>query len=274
MQIRKIREVGEVLSDSFLFIKEEIKPIWKLSLRYVLPFFLIFTYVQITFQQKMVGLDIPEDPEYLIESLKPLYKNIFIVSSFNIFVQSLFMALVYSYIALYAEKGKGNFTLQDVTDRLFSNSLMLLGVVLVAIIISSIGLMLCFLPGIYFANTFSVAAIAIVVEKKGVGHALARSWKLVNFQWLNTFVVNLVGLLFLLATGFALSIPAMVSGISTSLAGSLQGQTIEYPTWYWIMLGITTVISSFLYIVPYVFIAFQYFNLIERGKKEGLLPEE
>ena len=149
----------------------------------------------------MVGLDIPNDPEYLIESLKPLYKNIFIVSSFSIFVQTLFMGVVYSYIALYAEKGKGNFTLQDVTDRIFSNSLMLLGVVVIAITISFLGLMLCFLPGIYFANTFSVAAIAIVVEKKGIGQALSRSWKLVNFQWLNTFVVNLVGLLFILATG-------------------------------------------------------------------------
>ena len=274
MQIRKVREVGEILSDSFLFIKEEINPIWKLSLRYVLPFFLIFTYVQITLQQKMVGLDIPNDPEYLIESLKPLYKNIFIVSSFSIFVQTLFMGVVYSYIALYAEKGKGNFTLQDVTDRIFSNSLMLLGVVVIAITISFLGLMLCFLPGIYFANTFSVAAIAVVVEKKGIGQALSRSWKLVNFQWLNTFVVNLVGLLFILATGFALSIPAMVSGFSTSLAGSLQGQAIEYPNWYWIMLGTTTVISSFLYIVPYIFIAFQYFNLVERSEKAGIFSEE
>ena len=67
---------------------------------------------------------------------------------------------------------------------------MLLGVVVIAITISFLGLMLCFLPGIYFANTFSVAAIAVVVEKKGIGQALSRSWKLVNFQWLNTFVVK------------------------------------------------------------------------------------
>ena len=211
---------------------------------------------------------------FFLKGLKPIYTNLVILFFFNIFVQTLYMGVIYSYISVYIEKGKGNVTTQDVTSRLFSNSLQLLGVMFITSIIAMFGLMLCFLPGIYFANTFSVAAIAVVMEKKGIGHALGRSWKLVNFQWFNTLGINLMGLLFIIVTSIVLSIPTMLTGFSSSLVNAMQGGPIETPNWYWVLLGATTVISSFLYIIPYVFVAFQYFNLDQQTKNIGMFPEE
>jgi hypothetical protein len=35
---------------------------------------------------------------------------------------------------------------------------------------------------------------------------------------------------------------------------------------YWVWIGITSVITSLLWLVPYTFLALQYFNLDERSK--------
>ncbi len=272
MKLKKTREMGDVLSDSFLFIKNEFKPLGRLSLIYVLPFFIVFAYVQVLLQQKMVGITNTGNPEEIFANLRPLYSSVFISWGFSVFVQALFMGVIYSYIEAYVNKGKGNFTLQDITGNLFSNTLLILGTVIVMVIVSMLGFILCFLPGIYLANTFSVAGIISVMEKKGISHAFSRSWKLVNSQWFNTFGINLLGLIIIMVMGFILAIPTMVTGFSNSFFNTLQGEPVDYPQWYWIMIGVTTVISSFFYIIPYVFIAFQYFNLDEHTKNRDVFP--
>jgi hypothetical protein len=42
---------------------------------------------------------------------------------------------------------------------------------------------------------------------------------------------------------------------------------VEYPDWYWVLIAISTIISSALYIIPYTFLAFQYFNLDEQSNE-------
>jgi hypothetical protein len=45
-----------------------------------------------------------------------------------------------------------------------------------------------------------------------------------------------------------------------------QGSFLEYPTWYWVLMGVSTAVSTLLIIIVYTFLAFQYFNLDERNK--------
>ncbi|NOR75954.1 MAG: hypothetical protein GQ525_12450, partial [Draconibacterium sp.] len=183
IQFRKKRELGDIFSDSFEFLKQEYKPIFTLILTYVLPFLILYGIVQVFIQMKVISVIDFSDPEKLLTNIGPVYTNIFLFSLFGIFVQSLLIGTYYSYIEIYIKKGKGNFDLSEVKSLLFSNSLLALGAGFVVFILTMIGIVLCIVPGIYFANTFSILVMIVVFEKKGISNAMSRSWSLVNSQW-------------------------------------------------------------------------------------------
>ena len=271
IEFRKKREISDIFTDSFEFIRQEFKPISKLVAVYVLPFMLLYGVVQVYLQKNIISKIDFTDTESLFENIGPVYLNVFLFALFGLFVQSLLIATYYSYIEVYVKKGKGNFDLAEITPQLFSNGLLAIGASLVIFIIVMFGLIMCFIPGIYFANTFSIAFIILIFEKKGLGNALIRSALLVKSQWWNTFLINIVGLIIIWVVSLIMSIPTMIAGLSVNIFSQSQTPT-EFPDWYWVLIGISTVVSSILYIIPYTFLAFQYFNLDEQTK--NILPSE
>ncbi len=264
IQFRKKRELGDILSDSFQFIKQEYKPISSLIIIYVLPFLILYGIAQVYLQIKVIGNIDLTDQEALMSNFIPIYGNIFLFSLFGIFVQSLLFGTYYSYVEVYVKKGKGNFELDEIKDKLFSNTLLALGAGLVVFIITVFGVIMCILPGIYFANTYSLVVMIVVFEKKGLGNALTRSWNLVKSQWWNTFLLNLISLIFIWVVGFILSIPSTIAGITSTILGPQQISSTDYPDWFWVLTGVSTIITSLLWIIPATILAMQYFNLDER----------
>jgi len=266
ISFRGKRDIGNIISDAFNFLKQELKPLSQVILVYVVPFILIYAVLQVIILRKIMGPVMAGGPETIYENLWPFYKNFFIVLIFNVFVQSLYISAVYSYLEVYIEKGKGNFTVSDVTQNLFSNSLMVLVANVVLTLIVSIGFILCFIPGIYLANSLSLTIFILLFEKKGLSNALVRSWGLVHSQWWNTFLLNIVAILIIWAAGFVISIPSAIAGFSSTMFSMGQDNAVDFPDWYWIMAGLEAAVSMLLYIIPYTFLAFQYFNIRERLK--------
>ncbi len=263
LQFQKKRDPAQVVTDSFRFLRNEYKPILKLIAIYVLPFIVLFAWVQVQLQQKYLGeLDF-SDAEILRESFGRFYSNMLILSVFGVFVMSLLVSVFYSYVEAYIKKGKGNFTLADVTPHLFANGLMALSANLISFILITLGMFLCFVPGIYFANTFSIIVFVYMFERKGLGNAFRRSAQLVNSQWWGTFAINVIAVVLLMAVNFVFSLPAMVANISVGFAGFGPEMVEELPGWYWVVSGISSIVTTILWIVPFTFLAFQYFNLVE-----------
>jgi hypothetical protein len=266
IQFRKKREVGEIISDTIEFLKQEYKPIFRLIGIYVLPFLILYGIVQINIQMKIMGNVDFTDPESMMANIGPIYLNVFFSSFFALFVQSLLAGTFYSYLEVYIKKGKGNFELAEITPHLFSNSLIALGANMVLFIAVVIGVILCILPGLYFANTFSLLVMIAIFEKKGISSALTRSWNLVNSQWWNTLLLNILAIVILWGIGFFVSIPTMFTGVSNSILSIQETGVAQQPTWFWVLNGIATIITATFWIIPYTFLAFQYFNLDERSK--------
>lgn len=264
IKFRKKRELGDIISDAFQFLKQEITPISRLVVIYVLPFVLLYAAGQVYLQRNVLSMIDLSDQEKLMENIGPFYLNLFMIMFFGIFVQSLLIGTFYSYIEAYIKKGKGNFEFTDISANFFSNSLLALGANLVFAIIMFLGIMMCIIPGIYFANTFSLVLIIFIYEKKGLGNALSKSWKLVNSQWWNTLVLNLLGFLMVWIVSMLMSIPSLIMGFSNNMFSISEVNPIEYPNWYWAYTGLSVTISTVLLIVPFTFQAFQYFNLEER----------
>ncbi|HCE56730.1 MAG TPA: hypothetical protein DER09_02760 [Prolixibacteraceae bacterium] len=269
IEFRKKREIGDVFTDSFKFLKLEIKPLTRLMGIYAFPFIILYGIVQVYIQKNILGNIDLSDMGNVMSNMGPLYLNIFLFSLFGLFIQALVIATFYTYIEAYVKKGKGNFELSDITPQLFNNGLLAIGASLAVYVMVLFGLILCIVPGIYFANTLSPAIIILLFERKGIAAALTRSAFLVNRQWWNTFLINIVGLIIIWTVSFVFSIPGMLAGFSISLTNPVT-TPLDYPNWYWVLSGISTIVSSVFYIIPYTLIAFQYFNLDEITKPEGL----
>ncbi len=264
IRFRQIREVGQVINDSFTFLKQEIKPVSRIVLVYVLPFIILYAAAQVYFQRNVMGNFDISDPESLMANIGPFYLNLFFFLLFSLFVQSLLAGTYYSYIEAYIKKGKGNFQLSDISSTFFSNSLLALGAGFVYTITILIGVMLCIIPGIFMANTLSLVVFIFIFEKKGLSESLSISWRLVMSQWWSTFLINLLGLVLAYSAGMLLSLPGMFMGVASNVTDGVVQNPAEYPQWYWVINGISSVMTITLLIIPYTFQAFQYFNLKER----------
>ena len=265
IQFRKKREIGEIFSDSFAFLKQEKQPVIKLITIYVLPFIILYAVVHVFLQKNVINKIDFTDPEALLANLGPFYTNVLLFALFGMFVQSLLIATYYTFIVEYVKRGNSNFELSEITPLFFSNGLLAIGTGLIIFILTIIGFILCFLPGIYFANTLSLAFIILIFEKRGISHALKRSAMLVNYQWWATFLINLTGIVIVWAAGFIISFPLTLMGFTKNIL-DIGNATIALPDWYWIVIGISTVVSSAIYVFLYTFMAMQYFNLDERTR--------
>lgn len=272
---RKTREFGDVVADSFEFIKAESKPVFKLVIPYVLPFILVYAALQVYVQMKVLTHVDFSDPEKFLAQLGPVYVNIFFSSLFGVFMQSLLVGTYYSYIEFYIKRGRGNFTTGDVAPVLFMNTLYALGANLLIFMLVLVGVMLCIIPGIYLANSLSLVVMVLIFEKKGISHAFVKSWRLVNSRWWHTFGLNLLGVLIIYSVNFLFSLPGLFAGVSSPVESGDAGVAINYPDWYWVLSGISSVVSSLAWIVCYTFLSIQYFNLEERtagdfpGQEQG-----
>nr|WP_320000741.1 hypothetical protein [uncultured Draconibacterium sp.] len=275
IRFRKQRNLGVVISDSFDFLKQEAKPIFRMIGIYVLPFVILYAGVQVYFQRNVLSQFDLTNPESLMADIGPFYLNLFMFMFFGLFVQSLLMGTYYSYIEAYIKHGKGNFQLSDISSKFFSNSLLALGANLIFVIIVFFGAMMCLLPGLYFANTFSLIVFILIFEKKGISDAMSRSWKLVNSSWWSTLLINLIAVVIVYAIGIVLSIPSMIMGVSSNIFSTEVTNPADYPNWYWILTAISSVITTVLLVIPFTFQVFQYFNLAERNDPTTpLTPQE
>lgn len=267
INFRKTRDTGEIISDSYHFLKREYQTIFRLISSYVLPFIILNAILQVHVQRNILSKVNIYDTEALMANFGPVYLNFFLASLFALFVQSLLIGAFYTYLEAYIKEGKDNFELSDITPRLFSNSLQALLANIVLFSLVMLGVILCILPGIYFANTFSILVFIFLFEKNSLGQSMQRSFRLVHVQWWNTFVLNITGVAIIYFAGLILSLPAVIFGNGTPDAvPDTETVTAGFSVSYWIWIGISSVITSLLWVVLYTFLAMQYFNLDERLK--------
>lgn len=270
---RQKREPGDIINAALAFLRSEYRPLLRLTAIYVLPFMVLFAATQVFLQIKLTeAADVITElePERLVQELGALYGNFLIIIFFNVFVQSLFVALVYSYVQLYLEKGKGNFSESEVTNLLFPNSLKAITAGFVVTIFSLIGLIFCILPGIVIANSLSLTMFIAIYENKDLGYSLTRSWTLIKRQWWITFSLNIIGILVVWLISITVTIPAVFFDYFGGTETVLTDEAVQIPQWRWWLSGLSVLVSSVAAIIPFMFLVFQYFNLAEHEKEEIL----
>lgn len=273
------RDFGEIFNASIAFIRQELKPLGKAVLIFVLPILLIAAILTVFIgieQQKIISAMSVDNAAYMSNPFailgSTLKYSLLTLLAYALGITSL-RCTIYGYIKLYVTKGKDQFSLDDVWLEIKKFFFPVLGSSIVIGLIVGIGFVFCIIPGIYLGISLSLFYFAFMFENKGFSNAFGRSFDLTKQNWWLTLGLILVAYIIVYLITLLLSIPAIILGFKsafTSFKNLQEGTPMNFTTGYYILSSITNLINYILFSVPFVVIAFQYFSLLESKEKPSL----
>ena len=270
IEFRKIREFGEIISDTFLFIKQNFKPLMKAYI-YLCGLFVLggivstlVAHLQIVgafSQQKATEL---ENPVLMMMNLSVNYGLIIL---FSVLSYTSYFVCILSYIALYVRKGNVAPTVPEVWSYFKFYFFKVLGSGFLISCFWGICIILCLIPGIWVTPAVSIFFAIIVMENGGIGYAFNRCFKLVTNEWWITFATLVVMYVIFQGASLFIQIPALALVWARSFTDINSPFTVGYS----IVSSVSQYLASVFLIIPIVSSALIYFNLVELKESTGLL---
>lgn len=279
VNFKQQRDFGEVFNATFTFIGQEFKPLGKAILYFVLPVLIVAAILSVFVsieQQKFTNsmqagnIDPTANP---FAAIGPMYKYLFLTLLVYMVALSALRCTIYGYIKAYVEKGKDQFTLDDVWSEVKRFILPVLGTSLIVGILVGIGFMFCLVPGIWLGVSLSLIIVVMMFEGNGMGNAFSKSFSLTKVDWWSTLGILFISYIIVYLLTLLLSIPAVLMGLKsffTTFKNLQATGEMNFSTTYYIINSLTSLISYILFSIPFIALAFQYFNLLEITEKPSL----
>lgn len=267
LELRKIRDFGQIINDSFTFLKDNFKPLFK-ALFVICGFILLLAIVSSIFQT----LNNTANLKYIFraEAAKTqpaLYVFSAIAVAFVFILGQSFIQLVtICYISVYLEKSNKTPSLPEVWGYFKFYIFRVLGSSLLLITLTIIGMFFCFVPGIYLSVVFSLVTPIIVIENASFSYAFNKSFQLIKSKWWLLFGVIFIMVIIVYFGNLIAGIPLVVFNLSTKFA-TINSLRVPFTLIY-------SVLRSLLllaYVLPALGICFAYFSFSEEKEGTGLL---
>ena len=273
VELAKIRDFGEIISDTFLFVRQNIKPLLK--------YFFIFCGIFIAggiisaslFQLKWTGtMNSIRDGAFNTNEYRPSPFSFF---GPEYFLLILFLVLIYnttivtflSYIALYKEKDKQVPTTEEMWGYIKYYYLRVLGSSLLLNLLLGIGFVFCLVPGFYLAPIFALIFPIMVMENSSFSYAFNRSFFLIKENWWVTFGSLIVIWIIFYVAMMVVTIPASVlNGVSLALHWTLSKP-------FAILTVVLQQLCQLFMVIPVTALSLCYFNLTESKDGTSLMDK-
>jgi hypothetical protein len=283
IKLRKVRDVGDVLNDTFRFIRQNIRTLGKSLLFIAGPAIVLSSMAGAMLQISGFGMN-PTDPTGFgtADASTGLYLVVAMVCSIAASVLSI--TVVHSTVILYQDYGPGGFEVQDVWTMTKSHfwtvllALLLIGVIIIVpiviVLIPCLGALAYFVGLIYFVVALAPLFPMLLREQIGVIDGMKRSFALVKDQWWPTLgVVFVAGIIYMMLAALFM-IPYYVFFFITMMH-TIDATSVSP------LVNIGMIISSslgslatiLLYSIPLIAMALQYFSLVEMKERTGLLAD-
>lgn len=273
VEFRKVRDFGEVISDTFLFMRQNFKPLFK-AFCYLCGFFLLAAMISTILQQlgmqKVVndGFVFRSDTSVWNTMLSKIFTfQYFLAILFNFIGYTSIYVAINSFIALYVEKGGVAPTVEQVWSYFKFYFLRVMGSTLLLSLCMIFCFVACIVPFIYIFPAMCLFYPIMIIENADFSYSFSRSFKLLKDQWWVTAGTIFVLWIITYATMAFASMPAVIIGL---ISGFSQGAK----TMSTVMTVVTTVIQYLCYVflvIPMIGTSLCYFNLVERQENTGLL---
>jgi hypothetical protein len=256
IELSKVREFGDIISDSFILIRQNFKPLMTAYL--VICGMFIVTGVLVTvvanWQQAAEG------------SSGPFSFWGFTGLLFQLIEYTAVILTTISYLAIYKQKDNQAPTFLEVWEYFKFYFFRVFGAQVVLTIGLFLGFLFCFLPGIYLSPIFALVTPIMVIENTNVEYAIRKAFRIIKENWWFTFGVILLLSIIIVMAFLLFFIPAAIfySG-SQWLTGN------SFNTTFNIIQAIIIHAGQVLWLLPIIAVTLVYYSLAEHTEGSSLV---
>lgn len=266
--MRKVRDFGQVISDSFLFITSQAKPFFKIVLL-ISGVFILATWASSSVYQVKV-LQLYGNMQSVSNVNQQIYgiPYLILVMASMLSVLAITLATL-SYLKAYDENNgitPNDGEVWHIFKSLFFKYL--IANILFTILIG-IAFMLCLVPGIYLFPVISILYPILVFEGLGLGSLLSRGFYLVKENWWKLFGTLILITMVAYMCAFIFGLPTFLLtmfGVFFSSTGPLANGLA-------ILFSLFNALGQIAWAFASVAIALCYFSLREEKEGAGLLQK-
>tara|TARA_R110002050_G_scaffold109796_4_gene221157 strand:- start:2941 stop:3825 length:885 start_codon:yes stop_codon:yes gene_type:complete len=275
IELKKKRELGDILSDTFAFLRSQFKPFFSTFLKIVGPYLLImlisYGFYFSTFGELFtMGMN-----NGTLGDMNPLFFGLTAIVLFCAVLATyvLSQATTLYYIQSYAANN-GVINFEEIRRNVYAKFWSFIGLGILVALSVTVGFMFCCIPGIFLYVPLSLSFAIMVFSKKSPTDAFGYSFDLVKEHWWITFATIFVLAIIVTVAGYAFSMPAIIYQYAKMgiLSGAMDAEnfgTNFVDPIYIILNLISTLAQFFLNIISVVAVALIYFNLNEIKNNEG-----
>lgn len=273
IEFKKQRELGDIITDTFKFLRQNFKPLFKAIFKITGPVFVILLFA--IGYYSYLGMDILQNPFF--GDNEDVDVEMYLIAIFILFSSLLaFYVLLYGTVLNYIKSYIRNSGMVDNTEvfqGVKNDFGSMLAIMIVSGIITIFGLLLCVLPGIYVWVPLSLAPAMLVFARTSIADSISYSFSLIQDNWWITFFTLFVLTLLVYLIGMIFQFPMMIYMFIKAFTISQQGSAAnpaELIDWVYVLFNVIS--SLFQYLLSVILIvasAFIYHHLDEKKNATG-----
>ena len=274
IQFKKQRELGDILTDTFAFLRTQFKPFMSTYFKIVAPYLVVLLIAMGFYLYSFNSI-----LDFNTESSNPIFGGISMLISGLVFMAALIMVYAISqstvlhYIKSYTNL-QGTIDFEEIKKEVYNSIWSFIGLGIMVVLSIVVGILFCFVPGIYLAVPLSLSFSIMVFMNKGVGESYNYGFTLVKDEWWMTFATLFVVGIIVGITGYAFSLPAVIyqyakMGIFSGEMDAISMTNSFVDPIYLILNMIGTLAQLLLNIISIVAGALIFFNLNEKKNFTG-----
>ena len=269
LEFKKRRDFGQVINDTFTFMRQNFKPLIKIYFLFCGLFVLASMTAMLLQQYKMVSVVNSIGRTYASgNGLSSVYGIEYFLSIFLTIISYTSMTVaIHSYIAIYVQKGNVVPTTDEVWGyfkyyffRVFWSSIVLS-------LLLGVGMLFCLVPFFWLFPYVCMVYPIMIIENGKLSYAFNRSFALVKDNFWVTFGTIVIVWIIVYACMSMVILP-------TSIFNMVGMFSHKSPQMSLTLSMITTVLQSLcqvFFIVPIITITLSYFSLVEQKESLGLM---
>lgn len=268
MELRKLRDFSENLNDTFQFIKQEIKPLLTCFVAICGVFIIASGVFSGLYQQNMIAniMRIVKGTGKSAESINTFGFANLLLLFLGILSYVIMQVVLAAYFKMYEQKGKISPTIDEVWKVTTQYVVPIFFYTIVYTIITIISAFFCLIPIFYFSVVFAPFTMIYVIEDRSFTSGFNRCFALIKDNYWVSFGIYVVSYI--------------IYGFGSILVGSVIGSiggltsyftTKDVATTAGVVTGLLGIFTHIFYIIFFVSIALNYYNLVEQQDGDGLL---
>jgi len=269
IQLRKLRDFGENFNDTFLFLRQNLKPLLKsffaissismvgLAIFYGINQSRSFSMIGSIFK----GRSTTANPYSNILTIEYLMLLIFLLLTF------ITMEVVLgAYIKYYLENDGRKPGIEEIWTIFKKYFFKIFFYSIPIALITMVGFIFCLAPGVYLWVLFTPFPLIVMIEDRDFVETYERCLQLIRENFWISFAIYLVAyLIFYVSHGIIDGISGIILGVTAYFSTEDVSTTLGIAT------SFVSIFSYCFYIVYFISVALQYFSLVEKHDGTGLM---